>query len=286
MGLKEQALRDVFSGAVGEGLMSDDPLVRAEAKAALDENQLREDFHAAKTGVPNGRNVDRFLTSEERQERADLVAGGGDSRRSRAERLQLILMVIANERLAERLRETYKAFDDIRERVRELLERIERLLEQARRDYQDLMNNAALHPATGERILRFEDGHVETEDGRLMPPEEVQDVDFTGRTRGEARNAGSSWVLDLEQKKDRLLGIDRSAEAGQERMTDPNLTQEQRDKIEAEERRNADGLRKELEEIEKSHSADLQKSAIVNASPDPSLDALVGQGAIAMPQLP
>lgn len=97
--------------AVGEGLVADDPLVRSQAHGALRDKQAKEDFHAANGGIENGRDVSRFLTAEMREARDDRLFSG-DSRRARADRLQQLLMVMGHQRLAEKLREAHKGFDD------------------------------------------------------------------------------------------------------------------------------------------------------------------------------
>ncbi|HMN31583.1 MAG TPA: hypothetical protein PKE45_25765, partial [Caldilineaceae bacterium] len=88
------------------------------------------------------------------------LARDDHAERDRKERLETLLLVITSQRLAEKLRETYKAFDDIRDRARELLERIEGLLRDARQGYQALMNNPARHPVTGEPIFPYADGRI------------------------------------------------------------------------------------------------------------------------------
>lgn len=169
--------------------------------------------------------------------------------RDRKERLETLLLVITSQRLAEKLRETYKAFDDIRDRARELLERIEALLKDARHDYQALMNNAARHPVTGEPIFPYADGRVETEDGRAIAPDEVHGVDFTGKTRGERKDAGHSRISELEQYEEEVTGISGRAESHQERITDPDLGEAEREQAVDEAAKDADGMRRRLDEI-------------------------------------
>lgn len=178
------------------------------------------------------------------------LARDDHAERDRKERLETLLLVITSQRLAEKLRETYKAFDDIRDRARELLERIEGLLRDARQDYQALMNNAARHPVTGEPIFPFADGRIETEDGRAVAPDEVQGVDFKGKTTGERKDAGHSRISELEQYEEEVTGIDCRAETHQERMTDPELDEDEREQAVDEAARDADGMEKRLEEIE------------------------------------
>jgi hypothetical protein len=175
--------------------------------------------------------------------------------RDRKERLETLLLVITSQRLAEKLRETYKTFDDIRDKARELLERIEGLLRDARHDYQTLIDNAARHPVTGEPIFPYADGRIETEDGRAVAPDEVQGVDFTGKTRGERKDAAQSRVSELEQYEEEVTGIDRRAESHQERITDPGLDEDEQEQAVDQAAQDAEGLRKRLEEIESSLGA-------------------------------
>ncbi len=177
------------------------------------------------------------------------LARDDHAERDRKERLETLLLVITSQRLAEKLRETYKAFDDIRDRARELLERIEGLLRDARQDYQALMNNAARHPVTGEPIFPYADGSIETEDGRAVAPDEVQGVDFKGKTTGERKDAGHSRISELEQYEEEVTGIDCRAETHQERMTDPELDEDEREQAVDEAVRDADGMRRRLDEI-------------------------------------
>lgn len=230
--------------------MSGDPLVRAEARA-LDRRRIdEEDFHAAVTGMDNGRNVDRFMTAAAVADRAERAGPNGESRRSRADRLNLLLNAIANERLRERVQETYKGLEGIRDKARELLERIERLLEKARNDYQELLNNAALHPDTGERIFQYKDGRVETEDGRDVTKETAGRVDHTGRTTGEQKDAAAANISELEQHQEEVIGIGREAGRHQDAVTAPDISEAERSKRvdaaeEAEKR-----MEKRMEELE------------------------------------
>lgn len=183
------------------------------------------------------------------------LARDDPAERDRKERLETLLLLIANERLAEKLRETYKTLDDIRDKARELLERIEGLLKGARHDYQALMDNAARHPVTGEAIFRYKDGRIETEDGRAVAPDEVRGVDFEGKTTGEHKDAGQSRTSELEQYEEEVTGINRRAESHQERITDPDLDEDEREQAVDQAAQDADGLRKRLEEIESSLGA-------------------------------
>jgi len=175
--------------------------------------------------------------------------------RDRKERLETLLLVLTSQRLAEKLRETYAAFDGIRDKARELLERIEGLLRDARHDYQALIDNAARHPVTGEPIFPYADGRIETEDGRAVAPDEVQGVDFTGKTRGERKDAGHSRISELEQYEEEVTGIDRRAESHQERITDPDLDEDEREQAVDEAAKDADSMNKRLEEIDSSLGA-------------------------------
>lgn len=197
---------------------------------------------------------------EKRDQEIDLrgrfsLARDDPAERDRKERRETLLLLIANERLAEKLRETYKTLDDIRDKGRELHERIESLLRDARRDYQTLMNNAARHPVTGETIFRYADGRIETEDGRVIAPDDVKGVDFHGKTTGEHKDASQSRISELEQYKEEVTGINRRAESHQERVTDPDLDENEREKAVDEAAKDADGMRKRLEEIESSVGA-------------------------------
>lgn len=173
-----------------------------------------------------------------------------DPDRDRKERLETLLLTITSQRLAEKLRETYKTLDDIRDKARELLDRIESLLKDARRDYQTLIDNAARHPVTGVPIFRYADGRVETEDGRAVAPDEVKGVDFHGKTTGEHKDAGQSRISELEQYEEEVTGISRRAESHQQRVTDPDLDEDEREQAVDEAAKDADSMRNRLEEIE------------------------------------
>lgn len=183
------------------------------------------------------------------------LARDDHAERDRKERLETLLLVITSQRLAEKLRETYKALDDIRDKARELLDRIEGLLKVARRDYEALMDNAARHPVTGEAIFRYKDGRIETEDGRTVAPDEVEGVDFEGKTAGEQKDAAQSRISELEQYEEEVTGIDRHAETHQSRMTDPDLDEDQREHAVDQAAQDADSMGKRLDEIETSLGA-------------------------------
>lgn len=197
-----------------------------------------------------------IIEAKERREQEFFTLGGRSAasddhaERGRKDRLETLLLVITSQNLAEKLHETYIAFDDIRDKARELLERIEGLLKDARHDYQSLISNAARHPVTGEPIFPYADGRVETEDGRTVPPEEVQGVDFKGKTMGDHKDAGQSRISELEQYKEEATGIDNGAVTHQERTTDPELDEDEREQVVDEAAKDADGLRNRLEEIE------------------------------------
>jgi hypothetical protein len=193
--------------------------------------------------------------AKEKREQEFFTLGGRSSasddhaERGRKERQETLLLLIANGRLAEKLRETYKTLDDFRDKAQELLERIEGLLRDARRDYQALMNNAARHPVTGENFFRYADGRIETEDGRAVAPDEVQGVDFKGKTAGEHKDAGQSRISELEQYEEEVTGISRRAETHQERITDPDLDEVEREQAVNQAAQDADSMRKRLDEI-------------------------------------
>jgi len=197
-----------------------------------------------------------IIEAKEKREQEFFTLGGRSAtsddhaERGRKERMETLLLVITSQRLAEKLRETYKAFDDIRDKARELLERIEGMLKDARHDYQALISNAARHPVTGEPIFPYADGRVETEDGRTVPPDEVQGVDFKGKTMGEHKDAGQSRISELVQYKEEATGIDSRAETYQECMTDPDLDEDEREQAVDESAKDAGGMRNRLEEIE------------------------------------
>ncbi|HRQ27863.1 hypothetical protein [Hyphomicrobium sp.] len=196
--------------------------------------------------------------------------------RDRKERLETLLLAIASQRLAEKLRETSEALDGIRDKAQELLERIELLLKEARRDYQTLIENSARHPVTGESIFRYKDGRIETEDGRAVPPDEVQDVDFDGKTTGEEKDAGQSRILELEHYEEEVTGIDRRAESHQERMTDPELDESEREQAIDQAAQDADSMRQRLDDIgsrlgtKLSQGQDLRLESTIDARPSSS----------------
>ncbi len=201
------------------------------------------------------------------------AASDDHAERGRKERMETLLLVFTSQRLAEKLRETYKAFDDIRDKARELLERIEGMLKDARHDYQALISNAARHPVTGESIFRYRDGRVETEDGRAVPPDEVHGVDFTGKTTGEHKDAGQSHISELEQYKEEATGIDNRAQTQQERMTDPELDEDEREKVVDDAAKDAGGMRRRLDEIgnclgsKLREDQDLRRESTIEARP-------------------
>jgi hypothetical protein len=211
------------------------------------------------------------------------LARDDHAERDRKERLETLLLVITSQRLAEKLRETYKAFDDIRDRARELLERIEGLLRDARQGYQALMNNAARHPVTGEPIFPYADGRIETEDGRAVAPDEVHGVDFAGKTRGERKDAAQSRISELEQYEEEVTGINRRAESHQEHMTDPDLDEDEREQAVDEAAKDADALNRRLEEIEDRIDHDL--SAGRQVRPEGAAVHATATDLIAMPKM-
>jgi len=172
-----------------------------------------------------------------------------DPDRDRKERLEALLLVITSQRLAEKLRQTYGDLAALRDRARELLDRIEGLMKEARLDYQVLMDNAARHPITGEYIFLYADGRIETEDGRAVAPDEVASVDFDGKTTGEQKDAGLSRISELEHYEEEVTGISHGAASHQERMTDPDLDEEIRERAVDEAAKDADHMRQRLDEI-------------------------------------
>ncbi len=188
------------------------------------------------------------------------VARDERAERDRKERLETLLLAITSQRLAEKLRETHKILDDIRDKARELLDRIEGLLKVARRDYDALLDNAARHPVTGEAIFRYKDGRIETEDGRAVAPDEVKGVDFEGKTAGERKDAGQSRISELEQYEEEVTGIDRGAESHQSRITDPDLDEDEREQAVDQATQDADNMGKRLDEIDLLTVPDLNAS--------------------------
>lgn len=159
------------------------------------------------------------------------------------------MLGITSQRLAEKLGETYKAFDGIRDKAQELLERINNLLKDARRDYQDLLNNAARHPVTGDAIFRYKDGRIETEDGRAVARDEMAKVDFDGKATGEQKDAGQSRISELEHYREEVSGITARTESHQNRITDPALDENEREQAVDEAAKDADAMQKRLDEI-------------------------------------
>ena len=178
------------------------------------------------------------------------LAGDDRAERDRKDRLEALLLTITSQRLAEKLRETYKAFDGIRETAQELLDRIDNLLKDARRDYQDLLNNTARHPVTGDAIFRYKDGRIETEDGRAVARDKVARVDFDGKATGEQKDAGQSRISELEHYREEVTGITARAESHQNRITDPALDEDEREQAVDDAAKDADGMQKRLEEID------------------------------------
>lgn len=80
-----------------------------------------------------------------------------------------------------------------------------------RKDYQDLIENAARHPDTDKPIFKHADGRVETANGRDVTKETAGRVDHTTRTSGEQKDAAESWIANLELKREGVLGIDGRA---------------------------------------------------------------------------
>ena len=178
------------------------------------------------------------------------LAGDDRTERDRKDRLEALLLTITSQRLAEKLRETYKAFDGIRDKAHELLERMNNLLRDARSDYQDLLNNAARHPVTGDAIFRYKDGRVENEDGRAVARDEVAKVDFDGKATGEQKDAGQSRISELEHFREEVIGITARAESHQNRITDPALDEDEREQAVDEAAKDAERMQKRLEEID------------------------------------
>ena len=178
------------------------------------------------------------------------LAGDDRAERDRKDRLEALLLTITSQRLAEKLRETYKAFDGIRDKAHELLERMNNLLRDARSDYQDLLNNAARHPVTGDAIFRYKDGRVENEDGRAVARDEVAKVDFDGKATGEQKDAGQSRISELEHFREEVIGITARAESHQNRITDPALDEDEREQAVDEAAKDAERMQKRLEEID------------------------------------
>lgn len=199
------------------------------------------------------------------------------------DRLETLLLVITSQRLAEKLRETYAAFDGIRDKAQELLDRIRVLLKDARRDYQALIDNAARHPVTGEPIFAYADGRIETEDGRAVAPDEVQGVDFHGKATGEQKDAGQSRISELEQYEEEVTGIDRRAESHQERMADPDLDEDGREQAVDQAAQDADALNRRLEGIEDRIDHDL--SAGRQIRPEGAAVRATATDLIAMPKM-
>ena len=224
-----------FNGPVDEGLI---PLIKLKHESNVKEAKEKRE--------------------QEFDPRGRLGLARDDPDRDRKERLETLLLVITSQRLAEKLRETYKTLDGIRDKARDLLDRIEGLLKEARRDYEALMDNAARHPVTGEAIFRYKDGRIETEDGRAVAPDEVKGVDFEGKATGEQKDAGQSRISELEQYEEEVTGIDRGAESHQERITDPDLDEDEREQAVDQAAQDADRMGKRLDEIGEQLGANLR----------------------------
>jgi len=163
-------------------------------------------------------------------------------RKDRDTRQMTLMALLSSERLREKLREMYEAFDKTRDKGRELLEAIADLREQLRRERDYLLEHAARHPETGKAIFRYADGTIKDEDGDEVSAEAVKNVGFEGTTRGEVWDAHEAREAEADQLETRVYnGMHRldTAEGTMETgiRKDPDHAEERMD--EAEKARNS-----------------------------------------------